>query len=111
MRAHFAAIDALVSIDAYAAGCMLGNFAIEAGPLSDTLREHAAALFARWTSQVTACLQEGQAAGSITSAVPAETLARFLIAAWQGAVQRAKVERDARAPAAFHHTLVPLLAP
>jgi TetR/AcrR family transcriptional repressor of nem operon len=111
VRVHFTAIDALVSIDAYAAGCMLGNFAIEAGPLSDTLRERASALLARWTSQLAACLQEGQAAGSITTAVPAETLARFLVAAWQGAVQRAKVERDSRATAAFHQTLATLLAP
>src|SRR5688572_18129687 len=34
VRAHFKAIDRLVSAESYAAGCMLGNFAIEAGPLS-----------------------------------------------------------------------------
>jgi TetR/AcrR family transcriptional repressor of nem operon len=111
VRAHFKAIDALVCADAYAAGCMLGNFAIEAGPLSDTLRRRAAELLARWTSALAACLREGQAAGSISAAVPAETLARFLIAAWQGAVQRAKVERNKRATAAFHQTLSALLTP
>jgi TetR/AcrR family transcriptional regulator, transcriptional repressor for nem operon len=111
VRAHFAALDALVSANAYAAGCMLGNFAIEAGPLSDSLRRHVARLLAHWTSELAACLHEGQAAASISTAVPAEALARFLIAAWQGAVQCAKVERNRRATAAFHRTLAVLLTP
>jgi TetR/AcrR family transcriptional regulator, transcriptional repressor for nem operon len=111
VRAHFAAVDALVRPDDYAAGCMLGNFAIEAGPLSNELRDRAAALFESWTSGLAACLREGQADRSISAAVPPETLARFLIAAWQGAVQRAKVERNSRATAAFHATLDAILAP
>lgn len=111
VREHFKAVDRLVSAESYAAGCMLGNFAIEAGPLSDTLRKHSASLLARWTSELAACLEEGQKAGTISAAVPAETLARFLIAAWQGAVQRAKVERNGRATAAFHRTLPTLLTP
>lgn len=111
VRAHFKAIDTLVSPDAYAAGCMLGNFATEAGPLSEPLRRRSAELLARWTAALAACLSEGQAARSIATAVPAETLARFLIAAWQGAVQRAKVERNKRATAAFHQTLAVLLTP
>jgi TetR/AcrR family transcriptional regulator, transcriptional repressor for nem operon len=111
VRAHFKAVDRLVSTDSYAAGCMLGNFAIEAGPLSETLRKHVAGLYARWTSQLAACLDEGQKAGSISAALPAETLARFLIGAWHGAVQRAKVDRNGRATAAFHTTLSSLLEP
>jgi TetR/AcrR family transcriptional repressor of nem operon len=111
IREHFKAVDRLVSANAYAAGCMLGNLATEAGPLSEALRMHAASLLARWTSEVAACLEEGQKAGLINAAVPADTLARFLIAAWQGAVQRAKVERNGRAAAAFHRTLTALLSP
>jgi TetR/AcrR family transcriptional repressor of nem operon len=111
VREHFKAVDRLISTNSYAAGCMLGNFAIEAGPLSETLRKHVAGLYARWTSQLAACLDEGQTAGSISAALPAETLARFLIGAWHGAVQRAKVDRNGRATAAFHKTLSRLLEP
>jgi TetR/AcrR family transcriptional regulator, transcriptional repressor for nem operon len=111
VRQHFAALDSLLSVDNYAAGCMLGNFAIEAGPLSDALRGRAADLFEAWTSALADCLREGQAEGSIGNAVAAETLARFLIAAWQGAIQRAKVERNGSAPAAFHQALEALLTP
>jgi TetR/AcrR family transcriptional regulator, transcriptional repressor for nem operon len=111
VREHFKALDKLVAANAYAAGCMLGNFAIEASPLSDTLRKHVALHYAHWTSQLAACLDEGQKAGAISNAVPAETLAGFLIGAWHGAVQRAKVERNGRATTAFHQTLKVLLAP
>jgi TetR/AcrR family transcriptional repressor of nem operon len=111
VRAHFKAVDRHLSDDAYAAGCMLGNFAIEAGPISETLRKHVAALYARWTAQLSACLEDGQKAGSINASIPAETLARFLIGAWHGALQRAKVERNGRATAAFHRTLTTLLTP
>lgn len=108
---HFELLDQLVSADSYAAGCMLGNFAIEAGTVSDNLREHVASLYERWTDQLAACLSEGQKDGTIGNALPAETLARFLIGAWHGAVQRAKVERDTRATAAFHRTLTTVLKP
>jgi TetR/AcrR family transcriptional repressor of nem operon len=111
VRAHFKAVDRLVAPQSYAAGCMLGNFAIEACPLSESLRKHVAALLTRWTTRLAACLEEGQKAGLISKALPAETLARFLVGAWHGAVQRAKVERSGRATSAFHRTLAILLTP
>jgi TetR/AcrR family transcriptional regulator, transcriptional repressor for nem operon len=111
VRAHFKAVDRSLCNDSYAAGCMLGNFAVEAGPLSESLRKHAALLLSRWTTRLAACIEEGQKAGAISRALPAETLARFLIGAWHGAVQRAKVERNNRAPAAFHRSLPTLLTP
>lgn len=111
VREHFKALDRLMSADSYAAGCMIGNLAIEAGPLSEMLRKRVATLYARWTSQLGDCLDEGQKAGVIGTALPAEMLARFLIGAWHGAVQRAKVERNGKATAAFHRTLSTLLNP
>lgn len=111
VRAHFKAVDRLISAESYAAGCMLGNFAIEAGPLSEPLRRHVATLYTRWTSQLAACIEQGQKAATISTALPAETLARFLVGAWHGAVQRAKVERNGKAIAAFHRTLQILIAP
>jgi TetR/AcrR family transcriptional repressor of nem operon len=111
VRAHFKAVDRSISAESYAAGCMLCNFAIEAGPLSEPLRKHVAALLARWTARLASCLEQGQKEGSVSSALPPETLARFLIGAWHGAVQRAKVERNNRATSAFHRTLATLLTP
>lgn len=97
VRAHFKAIDRLVAPYAYAAGCMLGNFAIETGPISDPMRKHVE------------CMADGQRDGTIDAALPPETLALFLIAAWHGAVQRAKVERNGKATAALHRTFAALL--
>lgn len=108
---HFEALDRFVAAGSYAAGCMLGNFAGEAGPLSEPLRKQVASHYDGWTAQLAACLEDGQTAGTISSAIPAETLARFLIGAWHGAVQRAKVERSGRATAAFHNALPTLLTP
>jgi TetR/AcrR family transcriptional repressor of nem operon len=111
VRAHFKAIDKSLSANSHAAGCMLGNFAVEAGPLSEPLRAHVAAIYARWTAQVAACLREAMKAGLINRSVPPDTLARFLIGAWHGALQRAKVERDGKAVAAFHRMLDVLITP
>lgn len=109
--AHFKAVDRSLSTDSYAAGCMLCNFAIEVGPLSEDLRKHVGLLLARWTARLAACLEEGQKEGSVSKTLPAETLARFIVGAWHGAVQRAKVERNGRGPAAFHRSLAALLTP
>jgi TetR/AcrR family transcriptional repressor of nem operon len=111
VRAHFKMIDRAISAESYAAGCMLCNFAVEVGPLSEDLRKHVGLLLARWTARLATCLEEGQKEGSVSKALPAETLARFLVGAWHGAVQRAKVERNGRGPAAFHRSLAVLLTP
>lgn len=111
VRRHFEAIGADMAAGGFVAGCLLGNMASEAGPVSEPMRRRAAELFAAWTGALAACLRAGQDAGEVGRAVPAETLARFLIAAWGGAVQRAKVERDDRAFAAFHTVLTTLIEP
>ena len=54
---------------------------------------------ANWVRIVSGCLREAQQAGEIRTDIEATMLASFLINAWQGAVLRAKVERDS---ASFH---------
>jgi TetR/AcrR family transcriptional repressor of nem operon len=111
VRRHFAAIGAAMAAEGYLAGCFLGNLATEAAPVSDALRARTSELFAQWTECLADCLRHGMAVGQIAPRVPPEQLARFLIAAWEGAVQRAKVERDGRAFAAFQASLPGLLRP
>jgi TetR/AcrR family transcriptional repressor of nem operon len=101
LAAHFAAIKAAMATTQFACGCLLGNLAGEAGAISEPIRARAATLFDLWTDALAACLAEGQDAGTVTQALAAPTLARFLIGAWEGAVLRAKVERDERAFDAF----------
>jgi len=76
------------------AGCMIGNFAAELAVDSRLVRDRLASIFAAWTKLLATTIQEAVDAGEITSALPAETVAAFLIDAFEGAVLRSKVDRD-----------------
>jgi TetR/AcrR family transcriptional regulator, transcriptional repressor for nem operon len=81
--------------DRYLRGCLIGDFSLEATPLSDLLRERLVDIFAEWRKPFAACITEGQAAGEIAKTFAADELADFLIASWEGAILRMKVERSA----------------
>ena len=83
---HFAA-------DGYVRGCLIGDFSLEAGPLSALIRERLVEIFAEWRAPFAACIADGQAAGEISTAFAADDLADFLLASWEGAILRMKVER------------------
>jgi TetR/AcrR family transcriptional regulator, transcriptional repressor for nem operon len=75
-------------------GCLVGNFSLEAPAHSEALRLQLSGIFTQWRRPFAACIAEGQAAGDITNAFEAEELADFLLAGWQGAMLRMKVERS-----------------
>lgn len=74
-------------------GCLIGNLSLEAAAESEVLREKLAAIFVEWRAPFAACIAEGQATGEITRDFAADDLADFLLASWQGAILRMKVER------------------
>jgi TetR/AcrR family transcriptional repressor of nem operon len=90
VRTHFQQVQALMTELGAENGCMLGNLAIEAVTISDQVRARAEALFRDWSASLSAVIQAGIDDGSLRPAVPAGQLADFLIAAWQGVVQRMK---------------------
>jgi TetR/AcrR family transcriptional repressor of nem operon len=61
---------------------------------SRLVRDRLAAVFAAWTCLLATCIQEAQRAGQVGADIDAETLAAFLIDAFEGAVLRTKVDRD-----------------
>jgi TetR/AcrR family transcriptional regulator, transcriptional repressor for nem operon len=75
-------------------GCMIGNFAAELAADSRLVRDRLASIFAAWTTLLATTIQEAVDAGEITAALPPETIAAFLIDAFEGAVLRSKVDRD-----------------
>jgi TetR/AcrR family transcriptional regulator, transcriptional repressor for nem operon len=75
-------------------GCLIGNFATELADQSKPVRDRLASVFAGWSRSLAICIREGQEAGLMNADIPAEALANFLINAWEGAVMRAKVDRD-----------------
>lgn len=74
-------------------GCLIGDFSLEASPQSELLRERLEAIFHEWRTPFAACIAEAQAAGEIDARFEPTELAEFLLASWEGAILRMKVER------------------
>src|SRR5215510_1051077 len=97
LRRYLDIITERLAADDFARGCLIGDFSLEAAPQSDMLRERLVAIFAEWRAPFAACIAEAQAAGEIAADFPPEELADFLLASWQGAILRMKVERNGTA--------------
>ncbi len=79
----------------FSRGCLIGDFSLEAAPHSEMLRTRLAEIFAEWRAPFAACIAEAQAGGEIAATFAPEELAEFLLASWEGAILRMKVERTA----------------
>ena len=65
---------------------------------SKRLRARLETIFQEWRVPFASCIAEAQAAGEIDATFDPTELAEFLLASWEGAILRMKVER---APAAL----------
>jgi TetR/AcrR family transcriptional repressor of nem operon len=75
-------------------GCLIGDFSLETVPHSELLRLRLEAIFQEWRTPFAACIAEAQAIGEIESTFDPVELAEFLLASWEGAILRMKVERS-----------------
>jgi len=76
-------------------GCLIGDFSLEAAPQSELIRTRLVEIFAEWRAPFAACIAEGQGAGEIAATFAPHEMADFLLASWEGAILRMKVERNA----------------
>jgi TetR/AcrR family transcriptional regulator, transcriptional repressor for nem operon len=74
-------------------GCLIGDFSLEAASQSKLLRQRLEAIFQEWRAPFATCIAEAQAIGEIDSTFDPMDLAEFLLASWEGAILRMKVER------------------
>jgi TetR/AcrR family transcriptional regulator, transcriptional repressor for nem operon len=74
-------------------GCLIGDFSLETASQSKLLRERLAAIFQEWHAPFASCIAEAQTVGEIDSTFDPTDLAEFLLASWEGAILRMKVER------------------
>ena len=81
--------------DGWRRGCLIGDLSLEASGSSEILRTRLAEIFAEWRAPFAACIAEAQKAREISSEFEPQELAEFLLASWQGAILRMKVERSA----------------
>jgi TetR/AcrR family transcriptional repressor of nem operon len=94
LRKYFESMNAAAAEAGFSAGCMLGNFGAELSGQSPLVREQVAEAFDRWSEAIAAVIAEAQKDRSVSRALPPKALAEFVIHAWEGAMVRAKVERD-----------------
>jgi TetR/AcrR family transcriptional repressor of nem operon len=97
LRRYLDIITDRLEADAFSRGCLIGDLSLEAPGSSEALRERLVAIFTEWRAPFAACIREAQASGEIAADFPPEDLADFLLASWQGAILRMKVERNGTA--------------
>jgi TetR/AcrR family transcriptional repressor of nem operon len=101
LKQYFRYLAAIAKRGEFRRGCFIGNMASEMPEHSPLLREKLGVLFAAWTKAIESCVNEAQANGSLRRDLDASATATFLLNAWEGALMRSKVDRNARSFAAF----------
>lgn len=97
LRDYFGKMVEVNAASEFNDGCLLGNFSTELSNQSPAIRQQARHSFASMGAMLEEVIAQGQRDGSIADTQPARELANFTADAWQGAVLRAKAEKD-RAP-------------
>jgi TetR/AcrR family transcriptional repressor of nem operon len=87
-------ITGRLETDGFSRGCLIGDLSLEASGSSELLRAQLEKIFQEWREPFAACIAEAQAAGEIAGDFEPHALAEFLLASWQGAILRMKVERS-----------------
>jgi TetR/AcrR family transcriptional regulator, transcriptional repressor for nem operon len=105
LRAYFEQAAAEMAALDYTCGCLVGNLAAELSDQSKLVSAQLSAIFASWARRVADCIREAQAAGEIGTAGDPETLANFVLSAWEGAVQRARIAKTGRPLQQFQDVL------
>ena len=103
LRRYLDIITERLTKDEFSRGCLIGDFSLEAAPLSEMIRGRLADIFIEWRAPFAACIAEGQATGQIAATFEPEELAEFLLSSWEGAILRMKVERTAEPLERFKH--------
>jgi TetR/AcrR family transcriptional repressor of nem operon len=75
-------------------GCLIGDFSAETTSESKLLRQRLEEIFQEWRVPFASCIAEAQTVGEIDSTFDPMDLAEFLLASWEGAILRMKVERS-----------------
>src|SRR5262249_40140330 len=94
LKRYLDVITAKLERDRWRIGCLIGDLSLEASSHSKLLRERLDAIFQEWRALFASCIAAAQSAGEIDSQFSATRMAGFLLASWEGAILRMKVERS-----------------
>lgn len=93
LQRYLEIISGVLAGDKWNRGCLIGDFSLETVSESKLLRQRLEAIFEEWRLPFASCIAEAQAIGEIQSTFDPLDLAEFLLASWEGAILRMKVER------------------
>jgi TetR/AcrR family transcriptional regulator, transcriptional repressor for nem operon len=79
--------------DRWQVGCLIGDLSLGVASQSKLLRKRLDAIFREWRTLFASCIAAAQSAGEVDPHLDPAELADFLLASWQGAILRMKVER------------------
>jgi len=112
LRAYFDAITEWLRAAGWRYGCLVGNLSLEVPEQSELLRSHLVEVCRTLTDSFAEAVRAGQAAGDIRDDIEADDIATFLLAGWEGAMMRMKVDRSPRPIEQFTRVLfASVLAP
>ena len=97
-RIHAFYLDAKAGMEKYhfERGCLIGNLSQEVSTLPQRYRHLLNDILKTWQDRIASCLHEAQRRGEISSTADCETLATFFWIGWEGAVMRAKLDKNAK---------------
>lgn len=94
VRAFTIGADAGMARFGYARGCLVGNLGQEMNVLPEAFRAQLVDVLSDWQRRTAECLRDAMAAGQIAPTHDCDQLAAFFWIGWEGAVLRAKLERN-----------------
>ncbi len=94
LRRYLDIITDRLKAEDWSRGCLIGDFSLEVAPQSEVMRERLSQIFLEWRAPFAACIAAAQAEGDIATDFTPEDLAEFLLASWEGAILRMKVDRN-----------------
>ena len=93
LKRYLDIITGVLAGDKWNRGCLIGDFSLETASQSKLLRRRLESIFQEWRVPFASCIAEAQSTGEIDSTFDPQDLAEFLLASWEGAILRMKVER------------------
>lgn len=106
LRSYFDAIADWLEAAGWRYGCLVGNMSLEVPEHSELLRAHLVEICRMLTQSFAETVRAGQVAGEIRSDLDPDDVAVFLLASWEGAMMRMKVDRSPKPIEQFKRVLL-----
>lgn len=111
LHAYFDRVTELVAGVGWRHGCLIGNMSLETAEHSEALRERLAEILATLTRFFADAVRAAQVAGQVRCDLDADDAATLLLAGWQGALLKMKVDRSPEPLERFRRAAFAMLLP